>query len=456
MKKPYKMIKRCSGLLALLLLAGCTSVETGTGQGRPASSVAPSAVVEASSSLPAASQTMQGQKWQQYMYTEAAKAMQKSTSQNRVGNISLWRDKATGEGLVLILQFVDENLNYSWETGDLILYMQDGQIHEIQGYYSDSNPQNGNIRTVEYDNEKTYVYEWEAGEKNLLYTMVYNNDGTTTYTGGGSEFTTTYGEENPMTELFGSIRGTSAYANIEMMPYQNPEFTLEMQLQRLGEFLGVHPYVPQVPAGAPDWVAEYVKYYHNRLYIPYMPEKTVASSSLPLFFEIQPPPFEGGAPVLVGEELAENSIGVDGRFWFYDKTVQELLNNLDGGCRIYQDDTGRAILLESNYGYSWWSSMDNKGITDLFMDAYATNEPENFVRIDDEIVYIEEGQQFDTDAWLKEKRTEKFARLGYNYASFTPVQGKTVTWPENLSWEELEAAMIEKLCSYAKEIGQMK
>lgn len=449
--KAWKLM--CSVLLLVCLLAGCTMLDTSNTQRADGEQ-------DRSGQADGRGAVAGDETWRQAYYDAAVQVMEQNQGltlqsmtvyymqddlpqiclQLEDGNYSLW--KIQNEQAVMV---------HSWNAEELRV----GKGYQFLGV----NTESGNPIFYSYTDEgaRHVVVEIEAGTEKEIPLYEYRNDAgysRTLYTfadkktWSGEEENTEYPVQHmPISYGGDTLKFYSEYFDI----------TDKVRRQMLSDYF-LNSYAPDIPTEAPPWVYEYVRHIRTHMPFAYMPVFTHADAfniktqlgmeALDIFKANSPE----GAPFIQIYNWNEwggsfmppyAMLGTKGMYT-YEIYWEDWYD-------FYEDSEGVLIASFSGIGYSDWYRPGSEGMEFLFGEESSMSEPGHYYVGPQRWDY----QTFDEsdDGWVEQARENILRQHGYT-PPIKEAKPASYPLPEECTWAQLEATLIDALCSYAQETGE--
>lgn len=224
-----------------------------------------------------------------------------------------------------------------------------------------------------------------------------------------------------------------------------PRISAKIALQKISDIL-LDSYEPPVPQEAPEWVSTHMKLIHNSISLPYLPANSSDIDMSKLnhleFISLETAATPADPPTL---RIALQS-GIRYVYVFHHNRM-EYLNNYERKLRV--DANGQLFVHEyvgSSFGRGAYYAIEPDGLKFLFSFGD---------------IYCDGQKPPSQDSWTVAKIEEWFAVVmpqALETHGYTPPNSGTklnqLPLPDTTSWDEMETALIESLCDYAKAVGQ--
>lgn len=242
----------------------------------------------------------------------------------------------------------------------------------------------------------------------------------------------------------------------------------ETRLAQLGGFL-LGGYDPDLPAGAPAWVGDYLRYIRCQLPGLYAGGSLAEGSLTEISLTARGAGAEGAPALRFVPDRATRPgsllvlTGEGGSRQYPGQT--------DGDYRLWADAAGKAVLCKESSGYQVWSLPGGWGEEFLFLDGTGPEQLGTTVSLPDGTVQtlptgrtyhvitedvagstVVEGLEA-AEALVAGKRAVSFSAHGLA-GPVAPLEEVAYPLPAGAGWPQLEQAVVNALCAHAQAMGQ--
>lgn len=222
------------------------------------------------------------------------------------------------------------------------------------------------------------------------------------------------------------------------------------QLQMLADYF-LDSYQPPAPGEAPEWITVYMQYIHSHTPATYAQATVQDFGWSPVLYlttlpgETMPPAMYCTIPLVFQQHGMHH--------WMPDGQLQTLVGHHDGMYWFFVDATGELLLDFHVVGGRRWYRPTSDGLVFLFDGGTFHEDINGFFYVHHDGLY----EQFETREAARRRNDEILAAGFTAHGYIQPVEYiEPVQYPlpENTTWPELEAALIDAFCQHAKDTGQ--